>query len=141
MASRTRALVASALRARPQGTRLAAVPSPVARPHSNLPAELTSLVGRRDELGAIKRQLGTARLLTLIGPGGVGKTRLALRTARDLASHFADGARFVALAEVADPADVASAVAITLGLQERSTPWTIGMLAEHLADKRLLLVL
>ena len=117
------------------------MPSPEARPNSNLPAELTSLVGRREELGAIKRQLGTARLLTLTGPGGVGKTRLALRTARDLASHFADGARFVRLAEVSDPADVTSAVAATLGLQDRSTPWTISMLAEHLSEKRLLLVL
>ncbi|MFL5686474.1 MAG: LuxR C-terminal-related transcriptional regulator [Chloroflexota bacterium] len=117
------------------------MPSPVARPHSNLPAELTSLVGRRDELGAIKRQLGTARLLTLTGPGGVGKTRLALRTARDLASHFADGARFVRLAEVSDPADVSSAVAATLGLQDRSAPWTISVLAEHLSEKRSLLVL
>src|SRR4051812_20327987 len=117
MASRTRALVASALRARPQGTRLAAVPSPVARPHSNLPAELTSLVGRRDELGAIKRRRGTPRLLTLPGPGGVEKPRLPLRPARDLASHFADGARFVRLAEVSAPADVSSAVAATLGLQ------------------------
>src|SRR3954451_25453234 len=103
MASRTRALVASALRARPQGTRLAAVPSPVARPHSNLPAELTSLVGRRDELAAIKRQLGTARLLTLTGPGGVGKTRLGLRLPGVVASHFAEGARVVRLAEVSDP--------------------------------------
>ena len=117
------------------------MPSPEARQNSTLPAELTSLVGRREELGAIKRQLGTARLLTLTGPGGVGKTRLALRTARDLVSQFADGARFVRLAEVSDPDDVTSAVATTLGLQDRSTPWTISMLAEHLSEKRLLLVL
>ena len=98
-------------------------------------------MGRRDELDAIKRRLGTARLLTLTGPGGVGKTRLALRTARDLSAHFSDGADFVALAEIAAGADVAPAVAATLGLQDRSTSWTLALLGDHLADKRVLLVL
>ncbi len=98
-------------------------------------------MGRRDELGAIKRRLGTARLVTLTGPGGVGKTRLALRTARDLGAHFSDGADFVALAEIASSADVAPAVATTLGLQDRATPWTVALLGDHLADKRVLLVL
>ena len=98
-------------------------------------------MGRRDELGAIRRRLGTARLLTLTGPGGVGKTRLALQIARDLSSHFPDGASFVALAEVAVDAEVTSAVATTLGLQDRATPWTLTLLGDHLADKRVLLVL
>ena len=98
-------------------------------------------MGRRGELGAIKRRLGTARLVTLTGPGGVGKTRLALRTARDLGPHFSDGADFVALAEIASSSEVAPAVATTLGLQDRATPWTVALLGDHLADKRVLLVL
>ena len=117
------------------------MPSTDARRISNLPAELTSLVGRRDELGAIRGRLGTARLLTLTGPGGVGKTRLALRTARDLSAHFTDGVDFVPLAEITADTDVAPAVASTLGLQDRAASWTTAMLGDHLADKRLLLIL
>jgi len=108
---------------------------------SNLPAELTSLVGRRDELKSIRTRLGTARLLTLTGPGGVGKTRLALRTARDLSAHFADGAHFVSLAEVPAGGDVAARVAATLGLQDRSSAWSLDLLGDYLSERRALLVL
>ncbi len=108
---------------------------------TNLPAELTSFVGRRDELAAIKRSLGTARLLTLTGPGGVGKTRMALRTARDLAQHYADGVWWVPLAALQDPLQVTQAVATALGLHDRSTPWSLPMLEEHLARTRMLLVI
>ena len=117
------------------------MPSPDSRHVSNLPAELTSLVGRRDELEGLRRRLGTARLLTLTGPGGVGKTRLALRTARDLSPHFGNGAYFVPLAETGSAEDVAPAVAATLGLQDRSIAWTAVPLANHLVDQRVLLVL
>jgi predicted ATPase/DNA-binding CsgD family transcriptional regulator len=115
-------------------------PEPSAAPRT-LPLELTSFVGRRDELAAIKRLLGTSRLVTLTGPGGVGKTRLALRSARDVARHYADGACFVRLADVEDPLLVTPAVFGALGLQDRSAGWSLGMLAEHLAERRLLLVL
>jgi len=108
---------------------------------TNLPAELTSFVGRRDELAAIKRSLGTARLLTLTGPGGVGKTRVALRTARDLPQRYPDGVWWVPLAAVQDPLQVRQALASALGLQDRSTPWSLPMLEEHLAGSRMLLVL
>lgn len=117
------------------------MPSPDSRRVSNLPAELTSLVGRRDELGAIKRRLGTARLLTLTGPGGVGKTRLALRTARDLVPHYSDGVWWVPLASLQDPLQVTQAVVSALGLQDRSVVWSLPMLEEHLAGSRILLVI
>lgn len=106
-----------------------------------LPAELTTLIGRRQELESIKRRLGAARLVTLIGPGGVGKTRLALRTAHDIAARYPDGARFVPLAEIHAGDQVAQAMASVLELQDRSTSWTGSLLTEHLAAKRLLLVL
>jgi predicted ATPase len=70
---------------------------------SNLPAELTSFVGRRPELREVKRLLTTTRLLTLTGSGGAGKTRLALRAAADMARGFPDGAWLVSLAPVQDP--------------------------------------
>jgi predicted ATPase/DNA-binding CsgD family transcriptional regulator len=117
--------------------------APSARSHarSNLPAELTSFIGRRDELAIIRRLLGSARLLTLVGPGGVGKTRLALRAARDGARHYQDGVYFVALSDVGDSMLVAQAVVGALGLQDRSVAWSVPMLTQYLAEKRLLLVL
>ena len=61
----------------------------------NLPADATTFVGRRNELAEVRRKLATARLVSLVGPGGVGKTRLGLRIATDLARGFADGAWLV----------------------------------------------
>lgn len=115
-------------------------PTP-SRARSTLPAELTSFIGRRDELALIKRHLGSTRLVTLLGPGGVGKTRLALRTARDVARHYPGGVYFVALSEVRDQMLVTQTVVGALGLQDRSVAWSVPMLTEYLADKRLLLVL
>ncbi|MGH3087774.1 MAG: hypothetical protein ACRDSJ_10725 [Rubrobacteraceae bacterium] len=85
--------------------RLAAV-SPEYAPASmnNLPFELTSFVGREMEMAEVEGLLGGARLLTLTGPGGGGKTRLALEVARDLAGGFEDGAWLVELASLPDPA-------------------------------------
>ena len=70
------------------------------RPSGNLPAEITSFVGRRQQLGEIRKKLTAGRLVSLVGPGGAGKSRLALRIAADLARGFADGAWWVELAEV-----------------------------------------
>ena len=106
-----------------------------------LPAELTSFVGRRRELGEVKQLLSSTRLLTLTGPGGVGKTRLALRAAADLARAFKDGAAVVELAALEDPALLATFVARSMGLREQSARWLPATLAEYLADKQLLLVL
>jgi predicted ATPase len=82
---------------------------------SNLPAELTSFVGRRQELREVKRLLGATRLLTLTGSGGSGKTRLALRAAAEMARGFPDGARLVLLASVQDPMLVPQAVSARWG--------------------------
>jgi hypothetical protein len=90
---------------------------PARRPH-NLPAPATSLVGREGDIASVKAALQRAdvRLLTLIGPGGVGKTRLALQVARELRDSFADGAFLVDLAAIVDPALVIPKISKTLGL-------------------------
>src|ERR1700716_1340091 len=67
----------------------------VTRPSGNLPAEVTSFVGRRAELAELRTKLGAARLVSLVGPGGVGKTRLAIRIATELGRHFSGGAWLV----------------------------------------------
>jgi predicted ATPase/DNA-binding CsgD family transcriptional regulator len=114
----------------------------VARPRrrlGNLPAEATSFVGRRHELAEIRRKLTTARLVSLVGPGGVGKTRLAIRAATGLGRGFADGAWLVELADIRDPALVTNAVVAALDLRDQAaTPRQV--LIAHLRDRQLLLV-
>jgi len=107
----------------------------------NVPAELTSFVGRRRELAEIKQRLGASRLVTLTGTGGVGKTRLALRAASELARAFPDGVWFVTLAPIEDPQLVTQAVFHALGLQDRSAGWPLSALTEYLAEKHMLLML
>src|SRR6478736_10030681 len=83
------------------------VPVIVGRPRrriGNIPAEATSFVGRRHELAEARRMLSAARLVSLVGPGGVGKTRLAVRLATDLGRGFPGGVWLVELAELQDPA-------------------------------------
>ncbi len=111
-----------------------------ARPN-NLPAELTSFVGRRRELSEAKRLLTQTRLLTLTGSGGAGKTRLGLRAAAELARNFRDGVWLVSLASIYDPQLVVQAVFGALGLQDMSSGWSLSTLSDFLADKHLLLVL
>jgi predicted ATPase/DNA-binding CsgD family transcriptional regulator len=122
------------------------------RKAGNLPGELSSFVGRRGELGAVKRLLGESRLVTLTGVGGTGKTRLALRVATEVRRAFGDGVWFVDLIElhepgspaqeVQDPDMLAYLVATVLGLREQgSRPPLLSWLAEELADRRMLLVL
>lgn len=106
----------------------------------NLPAELTSFVGRRRDLGEAKRLLSAARLVTLTGTGGIGKTRLALRVAADLCGTFPDGVWLVQLADLRDPQLLPNTVATALGLSGAAATNTAG-LAEYLEDKQLLLVL
>ena len=107
----------------------------------NLPAELTSFVGRRAELFDLKQALSSTRLVTLTGPGGVGKTRLALRAAAWSQRAFRDGVWFVDISHLRDPELVAPAVASALGLQEVRSGWQASVLADRLADREMLLVL
>src|SRR5439155_9421186 len=88
-----------------------------ARPN-NLPVQLTSFVGREEEMAVVADLLGRTRLLTLTGAGGTGKTRLALQVASSNLTRFADGASFVDLSSVTDPDLVPSAVAAALGVPE-----------------------
>src|SRR6266513_4643008 len=90
------------------------------RRSGNLPAEATSFIGRRRELAEVRKKLGAARLVSLVGPGGVGKTRLAVRIAADLARGFRDGARLVELADVRDPALVSNATVAALDLRDQA---------------------
>ncbi|MBK9711302.1 MAG: helix-turn-helix domain-containing protein [Kouleothrix sp.] len=115
--------------------------SPCAR--SNLPMPLTRLIGRKPEVAALRGALlrGDTRLLTLVGPPGIGKTRLALHVAGVLRDAFGDGVYFVDLSAVRDPDLVIGAIAQALGLQELSGRPLSESLRDYLRDRRLLLLL
>ena len=108
---------------------------------SKLPAEVTTFVGRRRELAEAKRLLSGSRLLTLVGPGGVGKTRMALHLANDIRRAFPDGVWLVELADLRSPELLPHSVAAVLGLHDVPTGWTLQTVADGIAEKRLLLVL
>jgi predicted ATPase len=108
---------------------------------SNLPAEVSSFVGRRHELTEAKRLLETHRLVTLTGPGGVGKTRLGLRVAAQVRRAFPDGVFLVDLTTLEDHLLLGDTVLHALGIIDRSARSAQDVLVEHLADRRTLLVL
>jgi predicted ATPase/DNA-binding CsgD family transcriptional regulator len=117
-------------------------PIPIAsRPSSNLAADSTSFVGRERELRELMLLLPTNRLVSLIGPGGVGKSRLAKQVARASASAYRDGVWLTELAPLSNSGDVVSAVVAALGLVQHSSLDIQQTLAEQLRLKRLLLVL
>jgi predicted ATPase/class 3 adenylate cyclase len=107
----------------------------------DLPDRLTSFIGRDEDVEAVAGLLAENRLVTLTGPGGIGKTSLAVETARLAADRFADGAWFVALADVEDPATVRSVIARTVGLFDGPGRPAAEALAPYLKDRSMLLVL
>ena len=110
-------------------------------PSSNLPLQLSSFVGREKELAEVWRLLQDTRLLTLTGPGGCGKTRLAVVAANELLGRFEDGVWLVELAPLADPSLVPQAVASTLGVRERPGSSLAVALSDYLRTRKLLLIL
>ncbi|HEV2124968.1 MAG TPA: helix-turn-helix domain-containing protein [Chloroflexota bacterium] len=119
------------------------IPSPAQRMSAgHLPVPPTPLVGRERELAELRAMVqGGARLVTLTGAGGVGKTRLALEVARELAGHFADSTALVSLAPLSDAAFVLPTVAHALGLSEAASQPAREVLRNQLHDRQLLLVL
>ena len=107
----------------------------------NLPLELTSFVGRDRELAEIRRLLASARAITLTGPGGVGKSRLAVRAGHKLSRHFPGGAWMVELADLDSPDLVPYAVARSMGVQERVDGPIAEALIAHLSERRALVLL
>src|SRR3989442_12426947 len=110
---------------------------PTRRP-GNLPAEATSFVGRRREVAELRNKLAMARLVSLVGPGGVGKSRLAIRIAADLARGFKGGAWLVELAEVRDPGLVANAALAALDLRDQAVTEPLAGLFSLLPGKGVL---
>jgi non-specific serine/threonine protein kinase len=106
-----------------------------------LPGELTEFVGRRAELAQVRDALAGARLVTLTGPGGIGKTRLALRAAAGAGRAFDDGVWLAELGGLQDPGLLVNEVVRALGLSDRSARWAVASLADYLRPRRVLLVL
>jgi predicted ATPase/DNA-binding winged helix-turn-helix (wHTH) protein len=123
-----------------QGGVEASASAPVADSHHRLPAPLARLTGRTELIQNLVERLPKRRFITLVGPGGIGKTTVALAVANKLAASFADGAQFIELAGVRDASLVASAVASALGVPVLAADPMPGILAA-LKDKNLLLVL
>ncbi len=107
---------------------------------NNIPIQLTSFIGRDRELAEATARLASSRLLTLIGPGGTGKTRLGLQLAADLLPSYSDGVWVAELAPVADPALVLQTVASVFGVREQLGMPVHELLIDFLREKHLLLI-
>ncbi len=114
---------------------------PVKQVPNNLPEQLTSFVGRERELGDIKQRLSQTRLLTLLGMGGLGKTRLSLQAADEMRAEFPDGLWFLDLAPLRDPALVLSEAAQAMGVREEPGQPLLQTLSAHLKTRRVLIVM
>jgi non-specific serine/threonine protein kinase len=115
--------------------------SVLAAPEHNLPAQVTSFIGRERDIAAVERLLQSARLVTLTGPGGMGKTRLGAQAVSRMSDHFKNGVRFVELAPLTNPDLVAPTIAGALGLQQHATRTATETLQDFLRTQQLLLVL
>lgn len=126
----------------PEAATPVAQPPAATGPH-NLPAQLTPLIGRKREIETLRQWLQSddTRLVTLTGPGGIGKTRLSLEVAETMLPHFENGVFFVDLAPVRDPQFVASAIAQTLDIGEGSGRSLLQSVIDHLHSQEILLVL
>jgi predicted ATPase/DNA-binding winged helix-turn-helix (wHTH) protein len=111
-----------------------------ARRH-NLPAQLTSFIGREAEIAEVRQCLAAQRLVTLTSVGGTGKSRLSLQVASQVVEEFADGAWFVELAPVADERRVPHAVASVLGVKEEAGRPVIEALVKYVGDREILVIL
>lgn len=107
----------------------------------NLPVQLTSFIGREREVGEIRKHLASTRLLNLVGPGGIGKTRLALQAAGDIADAYPDGIWFVDLSTVTDAAMLPQAVAAALSLREERGRSVSDSVIDHLRSASALITL
>ncbi|HWE64519.1 MAG TPA: helix-turn-helix domain-containing protein, partial [Chloroflexota bacterium] len=116
-------------------------PAPPPVPTSNLPVQLTSFIGREREQTEVRTLLETHHLVTIAGPGGAGKTRLALQVAGDLVSAYPDGVWLVELAQLSNPTLVPQEVASVLGLREQPDRALSVTIAEYLKSRQALLVL
>jgi predicted ATPase/class 3 adenylate cyclase len=108
---------------------------------TNLPPQVTSFIGRQKEAGEVAELVRRSRLVTLIGPGGTGKTRLSLEVASQLREEFPGGAFFVDLSPISDPDLIATTIAAALGVAEQPDTPVLESLKAHLREKTLLLVL
>src|SRR6478609_8519224 len=135
------ALFQAILEQAPGLQRVPAPPTLGARPRTNIPAMLTDMVGRAAAVADLRALLDEHRLLTLTGPGGVGKTRLALETATQAADAFPDGAWLAELAGLAGTRTPADAVMAVLGIRDDSSVDPADLLAEALRTSRMLLIL
>lgn len=128
----------------PSGAASSAFPPPASLEGQlhNLPAQASGFVGREEEIARVRRSLEApaCRLLTLVGPGGFGKTRLALKAAESMAPQFPDGRWLVALQAVADAAQIPTAVAQALGLELSGAETPERAVLRHLAPRRTLLL-
>ena len=114
---------------------------PVNEIPNNLPFQATSFIGRERELAEVKRLLGGSRLLTLLGMGGLGKTRLSLQAAAEQIHDFPDGVWFLDLAPISDPALIVSETAQVLGVREEPGRPLLQTVCAHLKSRRTLLIL
>ena len=111
------------------------------KPSTNLPAPITTFVGREKEQSDVIQLISKHRLVTLTGSGGVGKTRLSIKVGEQVLENYADGVWLVELAAILDPLLVPRITAIAIGLRDEPQHPIIDMLSDYLREKRMLIIL